>query len=312
MKLIGSIIKCYNKLSIFGKVLIYIIMVLFVVSFFKKLFGSKMKKEGFIDENNFIFKEGDAVYDDFYATVYNNLVFNQIKNDFEIGAIINSTFANETSVIADIGCKTGEHTNELKNQISSNLSIIGIDKSPSLVQKAKENFPNLQFKVGNGLDDTLFNDGSLTHILCLDLAIYQMENKKQFFENCMKWNMSGGYLIVHLVDRHRFQQLLNSINPLYEIVPQGDSNTAKTKIAFKDFLYNANYKVDFSKDIALLEEKFKFPDGKIRKQEQKYFMEDITSIVSTAQNAGYIIHAKINLSDCDYQNEYLYVFSKPS
>lgn len=307
MKLFKSITNCYNKLSPFGKVLIFTVLLLIVLTFFKKLFGSNMQ-EGFIDETNFLFKEGEAVYDDFYANVYDYLAFNQIKNDYEIGIVINSTFANETSVIADIGCGTGHQVNELSKQLS-NLSIIGIDNSPSMIQKAKENYPSLQFKVGNGLEDGLFNKESLTHVLCLYYTIYHMKNKAAFFSNCMQWLMPGGYVIVHLVERNSAANpLINPNGPLYVVTQPGAANA---KADLGDFVYNANYKVDRANNVAVVEEKFKFPNGKIRKQEQKLYMEDHSTIVSMAQNVGFLLHAKIDMMQCAYENQYLYVFAKP-
>ena len=72
MKVFKSITNCYNKLSNFGKILIFIAILLIIVIFFKNLIPVK---EGMIDQNNFLFKQGDAVYDDFYADVYDYLVF---------------------------------------------------------------------------------------------------------------------------------------------------------------------------------------------------------------------------------------------
>ena len=60
-----------------------------------------------------LYKEGDAVYDDFYADIYDYLVYSGIKNDYEVGTIINNSNPSETSVIADIGCGTGHHVANL-------------------------------------------------------------------------------------------------------------------------------------------------------------------------------------------------------
>lgn len=286
------------------------VLLLIILTFLKKIFTNENQQEGFIDEQNFLFKEGDAVYDDFYASVYDYLTFNQIKNDYEVGIVINSAFANEKSVIADIGCGTGHNVNELSKQIS-NLSIIGIDKSPSMIEKAKEYYPNLQFKIGDGLEETLFNNNSLTHILCLNFTIYHIKNKNDFFYNCIQWLMPGGYLIVHLVDRNHFKPFFNPNNPLYIIKPLEKNGNKKIKIDSEDFSYNANYNLD-DNNIAIIKEKFKFKNGQIRKQEQQLYMEDISSIVSIAQDQGFLVHAKINMSECSYEYNYLYVFVKPN
>ena len=160
MKIAKSVIQCYNKLSNFGKILVFLVILLTLIVFFKSIIPVK---ESMIDREKFLFKTGDAIYDDFYANIYDYLVFNVVKNDYEIGIIKNSTQPGETSIIADIGCGTGHHVRNLSSQ---NLNVIGIDISPSMIAKAKEEFPQGDFRVGNALDNGLFKFNSLTHILC--------------------------------------------------------------------------------------------------------------------------------------------------
>jgi len=79
MKLIKSITNCYNKLSNFGKILIFIALLLILIVFFRSLKPVKEGLENFnfngndynVDTINkkFLFKEGNAVYDDFYADI---------------------------------------------------------------------------------------------------------------------------------------------------------------------------------------------------------------------------------------------------
>jgi SAM-dependent methyltransferase len=310
MKVLKSLTNCYNKLSTFGKILIFIAILLIISIFFRNLMPVK---EGMVDQKTFLFKQGNDVYDNFYSDVYDYLVFNQIKNDYEVGTIINSTTPDSKSVIADIGCGTGHHVNGLH---SKGLEVIGIDISPSMIKKAKENNPYIadNFKVGDGLNGHLFNDNSLTHILCLYFTIYFMKDKMRFFYNCMNWLMPGGYLIIHLVDRYKFDPILPPGNPLYIVSPQkyAKERITKTKVTFNDFVYNADFKLDESNDIAVFDEKFKFNNGQVRKQEQKLYMEDLPTIVNMAQEAGFLVHAKIDLVKCAYEYQYLYVFVKPS
>ena len=140
-----------------------------------------------------------------------------------------------------------------------------------------------------------------------------MKDKMRFFYNCMNWLMPGGYLIVHLVDKYKFDPILPPGNPLYIVSPQkyAKERITKTKITFNDFIYDANFKID-DNDIAIFDEKFKFNDGRVRKQEQKLYMEDLPKIVNMAQDAGFLVHAKIDLVKCAYEYQYLYVFVKPT
>ena len=88
MKIVKSITNCYNKMSNFGKVLLFVALLLVIVVFFRSLMPVR---EGLINNKTFLFKEGNAIYDDFYADIYDYLVFNQLKNDYEVGVIINNT-----------------------------------------------------------------------------------------------------------------------------------------------------------------------------------------------------------------------------
>jgi SAM-dependent methyltransferase len=296
-------------MSNFGKVLLFVALLLVIVVFFRSLMPVR---EGLINNKTFLFKQGNAIYDDFYADIYDYLVFNQLKNDYEVGVIINNTAPNEKSIIADIGCGTGHHVKEFTDR---NLNIIGVDISPSMIKKAtaENRYISQHFKVGDGLDGHLFKDNSLTHILCLYFTIYYMKDKMRFFNNCMNWLMPGGFLIVHLVDKYKFDPILPPGNPLYIVSPQkyAKERITKTKITFNDFVYDSNFKLD-DNDIAIFDEKFKFNDGRVRKQEQKLYMEDLPTIVNMAQDAGFLVHAKIDMVKCAYEYQYLYVFIKPS
>ena len=130
----------------------------------------------------------------------------------------------------------------------------------------------------------------------------------------MDWLMPGGFLIVHLVDRETFDPILPPGNPLYIVSPQKYSKEriTKTKVTFDDFVYNANFDLDENNNIATFSEKFKFNDGHTRKQEQKLYMEDTSTIVNMAQDCGFILHGKIDMVKCAYEHQYLYIFIKPS
>ena len=306
-----SITNIYCKCSNFGKILIFIALLLITIVFFKSIEIPNFGVEGFQSQGKFLFKSGDEVYDDFYANIYDYLVFNNIKNAYEIGEIINKTGADETSVILDVGCGTGHHVDLLSQQ---NLKVVGIDISPSMIQKAKTNFPDKDFSVANALDGTQFNYNVFTHILCLYFTIYYFPDKRQFFDNCMDWLMPGGYLIVHLVDREKFDPILPPGNPLYIVSPQkyAKERITTTKVTFNDFVYNSDFKFDKSTNIATFDEKFKFNNGNVRKQEQKLYMEDTQDILTISQQSGFILQGKIDLVTCAYDSQYLYILVKPN
>lgn len=316
MKFFQSIKKFYNNFSSFGQILFFIAFLLVLIVFFKSISKYSLeKREGMTSQNKntdkIVFKQGNDVYDDFYSDIYDYLIFSGVKNNFEITTITRNTKLDETSVIADIGCGTGH---QVKALAEKGFNVTGVDISPSMINKAKQNFPKGNFIVGDALDNTLFKMNSLTHILCLYFSIYYIKDKRHFFDNCMDWLMPGGYVIVHLVERETFDPILPPGNPLYIVSPQkyAKERITKTKITFNDFVYNANFNLDKDTDIATFDEKFKFNDGKVRKQQQKLYMNDTSTIVNIAQDCGFILEGKIHMVKCAYESQYLYIFTKPS
>ncbi len=314
MKIIQSIktiSNLYNKLSNIGKILVFVTLLLLLVVIFNSIKNPNILKEGYQQNDTFIFKEGTNVYDNFYSNIYDLLVFNNLKDDYEIGQIINRTNATTQSKILDIGCGTGHHVAKLND---SKMNIVGLDISPSMINKAKENYPGLNFMVGDALNSHEFTPNSFTHILCLYFTIYYMKNKQLFFNNCYDWLMPGGNLVVHLVEREKFDPILPPGNPLYIVSPQkyAKERITKTKVNFNDFVYTSNFELEGGKDLAIFDEKFKFNNGKTRKHEHKLHMESITDILNLAQNAGFIIQGQIDLVKCAYEYQYLFILQKPN
>lgn len=308
-KVFKSLATAYNKCSLWCKILMFISLLLLLVLVFK---GFDRKKEGFEQMDTFLIKSGSDIYDDFYADIYDYLVFNNLKDDYEVGYIMNSASPSSQSKILDIGCGTGHHVSSLG---SKGLDVLGIDISPSMIKKAKTNFPDYQFNVGDALNNHLFESNSFTHILCMYFTIYYFKDKTQFFNNCFKWLMPGGYLIVHLVEREHFDPILPPGNPLLYISPQryAKERITSTKVKFTDFSYSADFKLDEANDKALFVEKFKNDsDGKVRKNEHTLYMPDVQQIVDEAQSCGFILESKADLLQCQYEYQYLYVFVKPN
>jgi SAM-dependent methyltransferase len=297
--------KNLMKISIWGKLLIFVILLMIVVSIFS------VKKEGFKNNKSFSFNESNNIYDTFYSNIYDLMVYSQIKNNYEIGEIINKTNLDERSIILDIGCGTGHHVGLLEDR---GYNTIGIDESSAMISKAKNNYPESDFRIANVLNTNIFNYQTFTHILCLYFTIYYIENKEEFFRNCIGWLKPGGYLVVHLVDRDMFDPILPPANPLMLLTPQryAKKRITKSKIKFDDFYYTANFELNNRDNIARFKEKFEFNDGKIKKQEHIMYMPTEKEIISIAQSVGFILQGNIDLIHTGYEYNNLYVFVKPN
>ena len=309
----NSIASIFNDLSGWAIILILVLILLIGVATFNTIMNrnKSSNKEGFIQQDVFTLKEGPDIYDDFYAGLYDQLVFNQAKDSYEIGEIINATKPTSESIVLDIGSGTGHHVALLEAQ---GVKATGVDSSKAMVKKAEENYPQYKFVEGNVMDSSLFMPGSYTHILCLYFSIYYFKDKMAFFNNTMRWLMPGGFLVVHVVERDMFDPILPPANPLFLVSPQryAKERITQSKVMFNNMEYVANFNLDPDKNVATFTEKFKEKDSdKTRKNKHIFYMEPHKAIIVMAQEAGFILQGKIDLLKVGYEYQYLYIFAKP-
>jgi SAM-dependent methyltransferase len=305
-KTVKSITGTYKKLSIFGKILLFIVCLLIVLTIFRSN-NSKSSKEGFEQNEQFVFKKGPSLYDNFYANVYDQLVNKTIDSPFEIGTIINSTHPTSESIILDVGCRTGSRVSQLSDQ---NLEVIGIDVSPFMIKKSLMNYPDHKFIVGNALNGGQFQPLSFTHILCLDRIFYTFEDKRQLVNNFIDWLMPGGYFILHVVDVDSYNPM--SSNTTFPIIVTTGKNPGKNPgktIKTNNYDYTSNYTLN--NNIGTIIEKFQFKNGSVRKQEQQLFMEDKEVILTIVQQCGFTLQSIVDVMNSGYGKQYIYIFVKP-
>lgn len=298
----------YNKLSFWAKVLIIIIIVLIVIVTFKKKNGI----EGYQQNDHFVFKTGVDVYDEFYSTIYDQLVFSNVKDNYEIGKIIEKTHPTSESIILDVGCGTGHHVAALEAQ---HIPAVGIDISGAMIKQAKEYYPDYNFVEGDVLKAVQFRGNSFTHILCLYFTLYYFEDKLTFLKNCMYWLMPGGALVIHVVNRDMFDPVIPPANPLLLLSGQryADKRITESKVTFDDFIYKSNFELEDGSDTAKFVEKFSNREtGKpFRRNEHVLYMESEDRILTLAREVGFIMQGEIDLIKSGYEYQKLFILIKP-
>ena len=259
------------------------------------------------------------IYDPFYVAIYDDLLFSKMKNDFEIGAIVQRTSPTARSRVLDIGCGVGHHVSSLSAQ--GIKAVQGIDIAPAMIQQAKKNYPKLTFSVGDALQQMLFPSQSFTHITCLYFTIYYMRDKVQFFRNCFFWLQPGGYLVVHVVDPVHFDPIIPAGDPFKFVSPQtyATERITSSVVQFDNIEYKSNFALQQDNNgvqtpNATLSETFKFttPAGKIRKNEHQLYMPTESEIINMAKAQGFVVLAKVDMVKCQYAYQYMYILQKPS
>lgn len=256
-------------------------------------------------DEKFIYKNKD-LYDNFYSEIYDELVYNQRKNDFEIGEIVK--FVN-TGKALDVGSGTGHHVNQLAK---SGLDCVGLDSSKAMVEQAKIKFPEQKFKYADALKPMTFQPRTFDLITCLYFTIYYIKDKSQFFNNVSHWLRPGGYFVVHMVDKHKFNPMVPAGDPFVIISPQNytDERINDTVVHFDKFKYKSNFSLP-EKNKGIFKENFKFKNSqRVRQNDHIFHMENQKAIVKMVKNAGLKMVDVIDMSPCAYDNQYLYVFQK--
>jgi len=340
--IIETVCDLYKHTSPWGRVLIFFL--LFAVIFFiSKSFNKSQKKEGF--ESNFSYLSHDIaselnsmdlslntkfsvkssmsdIYDDFYANIYDDLLYYNFKNKYEIGTFITNTNPTSESIILDIGSGTGHFVGNLA---SKGYIIKGIDISPSMIRKAKQNYPEFanNFIHGDVVDINIVKPNSLTHINCMDFTIYYMQNKSMFFQNCMNWLMSGGYLLVHMVDKNNFNYTIPSSglfnNDKNSSKQMGTTRIIQNKVNIPKYNmeYSSTFEINSDIKQATINETFKklvHDNQLVRKNTHTLYMESIDEINNMALNEGFILQGIIDMGNIENtrQSQYIYVFTKPN
>ena len=319
MKQIDRIVRQCFKYIRRGPTWFRFIILLIVVLWISKTFSPTNKEgfsEGFISQKKkFVLKKGDEVYDDFYVSIYDDLTYDQLKNNFEVGEIAKATKVNpKKSVILDIGSGTGKHC-DLLSKTFKTKNVYGLDKSIEMVKYSKEQYPEINFKLGDALTAMTYPENTFSLITCLYFTIYNIEDKATFFQNCYNWLMPGGYLAIHLVNRDMFDPILNVADPLQMVSAQkyAKQRITNSYVKFVDFQYKADFKLDKPSNTAVFEEVMIDDETKkTRKNEHMLYMPTQKKVLTDARNAGFVMKGHIDMVVCQYEYQYIYLLYKPA
>lgn len=261
----------------------------------------------------------DQCYDEFYAKVYDPLVQPTARAPMETKVAL-EWFAREENGskspnvlrIADIGCGAGLHVALFDQQGVKN--VVGYDKSSAMIAEAKKRFPDLSannsFVVGDATVPTMRPAGSLDLVTMYYFTVYMIPERTQMLRNIYLWLDMGGFFMVHIVNKHKFDTVLEAASPFvgFSIQKYADERITKSQVEFDKFSYTGDFNLHGSR--ATYEEVFTFKDGRVRRHEQRLWMPDIKAIVDEIESVGFKIRHHVDLVSLGYEYQYLMIFQK--
>jgi len=248
------------------------------------------------------------IYDGFYSKINDELFLSKARNQFEVIQVRTNTikpFKGKINIL-DLGCGVG-HQVKLFNDFKYNVS--GVDVSKNMIARAKTTYPLLQFKTGDMMEPGLYEPRQFSHITCFFFSIYYIEEPRIVFQNANRWLKDDGYFIVHLVDKRKFDPVLersSSLLPLYN--PQKHSRKTRTSLKFNKFDYLADW--NLKSNPVTFSEVFKFDNGKVRKNTHSLYMYTMKKYSKIANECGFELTQTVDMAVVNHPFNYLFCFKK--
>jgi SAM-dependent methyltransferase len=254
----------------------------------------------------------ERCYDAFYAKVYDPLVQPTARAPLETRVPLEwfKEKGREAADIrvADIGCGTGLHVELFARQ--GVRSVVGYDRSPDMIAEATRRFPEREFIVGDAAVATMAAADQFDLVTMLYFTVYMVPDRTQMLKNIFLWLAPGGVFVCHIVNKLKFDPILEAASPFvgFSVQKYADERVTKSSVTFDEFEYAGDFQLHGSR--AMYEEVFKFKDGRVRRHEQRVWMPNIDAIVGEITGTGFKYAHHVDLTAIGYEYNYLFFFEK--
>ncbi len=267
-----------------------------------------------------------ALYDDFYAGIYDKLVQGEKRAGIEVSLLerewrkATPTQAPAEWRVLDVGCGTGMTAVGLAKLGAG--KVVGLDRSEPMLRRARtvtvpastltdRQVAAIEWRNADVERLEVANEGEFTHICAMYFSIYYIADKAAFFRNCKVWAAPGGVLSVHVVNKGKFDPMLESAAPtVFSLQKYASERIMKSQVAFDKFDYEGVFDVDETPGATAAEfrETFRFKDGTIRRQKHVFDMPEMKDIVSLGQTAGWQYRGYIDNTSTGFEYSYTLLF----
>jgi SAM-dependent methyltransferase len=270
--------------------------------------------EGFANpegpDGDIVILGNDHLYDEFYAKVYDKVVNSGPRQDAEVNFTLSwaRTYRpeNEMMQVLDVGCGTGGALEIFRKAGVSKA--VGLDASEAMIAAARKAYPKGDYRVGEAENIGGFAAGEFNLATLFYFTTYYLRDRTAAFKNLFNWLQPGGCAVLHLVNREKFDPILDSASPFiaFSVQKYSKERVTHSKVTFDKFDYTADFQLEGAH--AEFREEFQFKDGKVRKQTHKLNMPTMDAIVAEMESCGFTYKQFIDMTTIGYEYQYLFCF----
>ena len=257
----------------------------------------------------------DSCYDDFYCRAYDILVQPGARAGMEVKVpleFMESEAGGQRERaklrVADVGCGTGNHVELFARE--GVMTVTGYDKAPAMIAEAQRRYPERTFVEGDAGVATMMPADSVDLLTMYYFTIYMIPERATVLRNIYQWLAPGGMFVCHIVNKLKFDPVLEAASPFvgFSVQKYADERVTKSEVAFEEFDYVGDFQLHGSR--AMWEEEFRFKDGRSRRQEQRVWMPNIDVLVKEITDVGFKLLHHADLTAIGYEYQYLFFFQK--
>lgn len=252
----------------------------------------------------------DHLYDEFYAKIYDQIVGGTGREEVEVNYALNWAKSyrpeEKTLHVLDVGCGTGGAVDKFRT--AGVGKVVGQDASTAMIAAARKRFPKGDYRVGEAEQLGQFAAGEFNVATLFYFTYYYLRDPDMALKNLFNLLEPGGCLMIHLVNREKFDPILESASPFvgFSLQKYSKKRMTNSKVSFDKFDYAADFSLEGDK--AEFREEFTFKNGRLRKQTHTMRMPRMEQIVGIVESAGFTYKQFIDLTPIGYEYQYLFCF----
>jgi SAM-dependent methyltransferase len=254
----------------------------------------------------------DHLFDDFYSKLYDTVVDGGTRQKAETLMTLNYAKTvrpeEKTIHVLDIGCGTGGNVAVFKS--SGVGKAVGLDSSEAMVAAARRKNPKGDYRVGEAEVAGQFAAGEFNLVTMYYFTYYYLRDPDAVFRNAYNWLEPGGVLTIHLVNREKFDPILEAASPFvaFSVQKYTKDRVTRSRVAFDKFDYEADFTLNGDNAEFREEFRFKGKGGKTRRQTHSLRMPRMETVVARAEANGFTYKQFLDMTGIGYEYQYLFIF----